>query len=220
MPAQLHLVTAEGEIHAGWEAVTCLARLFPSTAFIGVLGQWFPFRSVGRLFYKFVATNRYSLSKCRGGAWRVAKPETVRRQARLGSFWSCYTLGFFIRLPLVLWAGITAAAQRTSIFARTHHKRLDLLNGKLTILFLNGVLPNTVPLLFGELFSAVVYDGITIDPGSTKMLPSLAQHLRRVNTKITRSSPPMPMRSTSATSTGYLILRVRRSTILRRPPGS
>lgn len=80
----------------------------------------------------------------------------------MGAFWPCYTLGFFIRLPLVLWAGIKAAAQRTSIFARTYHKRLDLLNGKLTILFLNGLLPNTVPLLFGELFTTVVYDGIAI----------------------------------------------------------
>jgi hypothetical protein len=31
--------------------------------------------------------------QCRGGACRVAKPETVRRQAKLGAFWSCYTLG-------------------------------------------------------------------------------------------------------------------------------
>ena len=30
-----------------------------------------------------------------------------------------------------------------------HHNRVDLLNGKLTILFLNGMLPNTVPLMFG-----------------------------------------------------------------------
>ncbi len=183
---QLHVVTPDGEIHVGWNAVTCLARLLPSTWLVGVVGQWFPFRSAGRLLYKFVATNRYSLSKCRGGACRVAKPETVRRQARLGAFWSCYTLGFFIRLPLVLWAAITAAAQRTSIFARTYHKRLDLLNGKLTILFLNGMLPNTVPLLFGELFTAVFYDGIAIDPGSPKMRSSLARHLRRVSTKITK----------------------------------
>jgi glyoxylase-like metal-dependent hydrolase (beta-lactamase superfamily II)/predicted DCC family thiol-disulfide oxidoreductase YuxK len=183
---QLRVVSPEGEIHVGRGAVTCLARLFRSTWFLGILGQWFLFRSAGRLLYNFVATNRYSLSKCRGGACRVAKPETVRKQARLGAFWSCYTLGFFIRLPLVVWAAITAAAQRTSIFAQTYHKRLDLLNGKLTLLFLNGALPNTVPLLFGELFTAVVYDGIAIDPGSPKMRPSLAQHLRRVNTKIAK----------------------------------
>ncbi len=183
---QLHVVTPDSEIHVGWDAVTALARLFPSTWLIGAVGQWFPFRSAGRLLYGFVARNRYSLSKCRGGACRVAKPETVRRQARLGAFWSCYTLGFFIRLPLVVWAAISAAAQRIRIFARTYHRRLDLLNGKLTIFFLNGVLPNTVPLLFGELFTAVVYNGIAIDPGSPKMRRSLARHLRRAKTKITK----------------------------------
>jgi hypothetical protein len=77
----------------------------------------------------------------------------------LDAFWSCYLVGFLVRLPLVLWAGIGSAAQRMSIFARTYHKRFDLLNGKLTILFLNGFLPNAVPLLFGELFTAVYYDG-------------------------------------------------------------
>jgi glyoxylase-like metal-dependent hydrolase (beta-lactamase superfamily II)/predicted DCC family thiol-disulfide oxidoreductase YuxK len=181
---QLHVVTPGGEIHIGWDAVACLARLLPSTWLIGTLGQRFPFRNAGRLLYGFVATNRYSLSKCRGGACRVAKPEAVRRQARLGAFWSCYTLGFFIRLPLVLWAGIKAAGQRTGIFARTYHERLDLLNGKLNILFLNGILPNTVPLLFGELFTAVLYDGVAIDPGSPKMRRSLARHLRQVKPKI------------------------------------
>jgi hydroxyacylglutathione hydrolase len=183
---QLHVVTPKAEIHVGWDAVTCLARLFPSTWLIGVVGEWLAFRGAGRLVYGFVATNRYSLSKCRGGACRVAKPDTVRRQAQLGVFWSCYTLGFFIRLPLVLWAGIKAAAQRTSVFVRTYHKRLYLLDGKLTILFLSGVLPNTVPLLFGELFTAVLYDGVAIDPGSPKMRRSLAQHLRRVKQKITK----------------------------------
>ena len=183
---QLHVLTPDGEIVAGWDAVACLARLFPSTWLIGVLGRRFPFRSAGRLLYGFVAKNRYALSKCRGGACRVAKPEAVRQQARLGAFWSCYTLGFFIRVPLVLWAAIKAAGQRTSIFARTYHERLDLLNGKLTILFLNGILPNTVPLLFGELFTTVLYNGIAIDPGSPKMRRSLARHLRQLKAKITK----------------------------------
>ena len=103
------------------------------------------------------------------GACRVAKPEAVRRQGQLGAFWSCYTLGFFIRLPLVFWAGIKAAIQRLRIFYRTYHERLDLLDGKLTILFLNGFLPDAVPLLFGELFTTVLYDGVAVDPGSPKM---------------------------------------------------
>jgi len=183
---QLHVVTPDSEILTGWDAVTCLARLFPSTRLIGVLGQRFPFRFSGRLLYQFVATNRYSLSKCRGGACRVAKPEVVRRQARLSAFWSCYIVGFLLRLPLILWAAIQAAWQRTSIFTKTYHHRLDLLNGKLTILFLNGFLPNTVPLLFGELFTTVLYDGVAVDPGSPKMRRSLARHLRRKKSKVTK----------------------------------
>ena len=87
---------------------------------------------------------------------------------------------------MILWAGIRAAIQRTTIFARTYHNRVDLLNGKLTILFLNGMLPNTVPLLFGELFTAIIYDGIAIDPGSPKMRRSLARHLRQAKPRITK----------------------------------
>jgi glyoxylase-like metal-dependent hydrolase (beta-lactamase superfamily II)/predicted DCC family thiol-disulfide oxidoreductase YuxK len=183
---QLHVVTPNSNILVGWDAVSALAQLFPSTWLIGVAGRWFPFRNIGRLLYGFVAANRYSLSKCRGGACRVAKPEAVRAQARLGPFWSCYSLGFFIRLPLVLWAGANSAIRRLSIFARTCNRRLDLLNGKLTILFLDGFLPNAVPLLFGELFTTVLYDGVAIDPGSPKMRKSLARHLRQIKPKITK----------------------------------
>jgi len=181
---QLHVVTPDDEILIGWDAVACLARLFPSTWAIGRLGQWFPLRDLGRSIYGFVSRNRYSLSKCRGGACQIAKPQAVRHQAQFGAFWSCYTLGFLIRLPLVLWAGIKAATQRVRVFVWTYHKRLDLLNGKLTILFLNGLLPNTVPLLFGELFTTILYDGIAIDPGSPKMRRSLARHLRRLKAPI------------------------------------
>jgi hydroxyacylglutathione hydrolase len=183
---QLHVVNPEGEILVGWDAVAALARLFRSTWLIGVLGQRIPLRGLGRLLYGYVAANRYSLSKCRGGACRVAKPEAVRREARIGAFWSCYTLGFFIRLPLIVWAGLKAGAQRVSIFARTYDKQFDLLDGKLTILFLNGLLPNTVPLLFGELFTTVLYDGIAVDPGSPKMRRSLARLLRRAKPSITK----------------------------------
>jgi glyoxylase-like metal-dependent hydrolase (beta-lactamase superfamily II)/predicted DCC family thiol-disulfide oxidoreductase YuxK len=183
---QLHVVTPAGEMYVGWDAVTCLGCLFPATWLVGTLGRLFPFRNLGHLLYGFVATNRYSLSKCRGGACQSAKPEAVRRQAKLGTFWSCYTLGFLIRFPLVVWAAIRAALERTSIFFKTYHRRLDLLNGKLTILFLNGTLPNAVPILFGELFTTVLYDGVAIDPGSPKMRRSLARHLRQMKSRITK----------------------------------
>jgi predicted DCC family thiol-disulfide oxidoreductase YuxK len=68
---QLHVLSPEGAIYVGWDAVACLARLFPSTRLIGVLGQFFPLRNLGLLLYRLVAANRYSLSKCRGGACRV-----------------------------------------------------------------------------------------------------------------------------------------------------
>ncbi|MGZ4833697.1 MAG: DCC1-like thiol-disulfide oxidoreductase family protein, partial [Terriglobales bacterium] len=138
---QLHVITPEGRIYVGWDAVARLARLFPPTWMIGALGSHFPFRQLGRLGYGFVARNRYALSRCRGGACRVAQPEMVKRKAGLGAFWSCYTVGFFVRLPLVAWAALKAAAGRISTFVRTYNRRLDLLGGKLTILFLNGALP-------------------------------------------------------------------------------
>jgi glyoxylase-like metal-dependent hydrolase (beta-lactamase superfamily II) len=85
-----------------------------------------------------------------------------------------------------VWAGLRAAGQRSSLFARTYGKHLDLLGGKLTILFLNGTLPNTVPLLFGELFTTVLYNGIAVDPGSPKMRNSLTRHLGRLKPKISK----------------------------------
>jgi len=71
----------------------------------------------------------------------------------------------FSQGTLVLWAGIEAAAHRVAVFARTYNKRMTLLDSKLTILFLNGTLPNAVPLLFGELFTTVLYRGLAVDPG-------------------------------------------------------
>ena len=84
----------------------------------------------------------------------------------------------------MIWSGLKGAAQRASVFIRTYRKRLDLLDGKLSILFLNGFLPNAVPLLFGELFTTVLYDGIAVDPGSPKMRASLKRHLARGKDKI------------------------------------
>ena len=56
---QLHVVTPEGEIHVGWDAVTCLARLFPSTWLIGAVGTAVP------------------LSRCRAAGLRVRCHEQI-----------------------------------------------------------------------------------------------------------------------------------------------
>jgi len=78
---QLHVATPQGQILVGWDAVASLARLFPSTWIIGAMGVLFPFRNAGRGLYGLVARNRFALSKCRGGACQIAKPEEVRRRA-------------------------------------------------------------------------------------------------------------------------------------------
>ena len=177
---ELHVLGPDGELYTGWDAVARLARLFSLTWILGAAGSIPPIKQLYRLVYRFVARNRHSLSKCRGGACRVAKPDAVRKQANASAFWSCYTAGFLIRLPLVVWSAIRGGFNRVWVFFASYQRRVDLLDGKLTILYLNGFFPNVVPLLFGELFTAVLYDGIIVDPGSPKMRRSLAQHVNRI----------------------------------------
>jgi glyoxylase-like metal-dependent hydrolase (beta-lactamase superfamily II)/predicted DCC family thiol-disulfide oxidoreductase YuxK len=175
---ELHVILPDGSLAAGWDGVAALARLFPETWWIGALGGRAPFRWLGRALYRFVAANRYALSKCRGGACRVARPQQVRRQASLGVFWSCYILGMLVRLPLIAGVGLRDLGRRCSGYAHVRGRRVDLLSGKLRLLFLGGFPTAVVPLLFGEHFWAVLYDGMAVDPGSPRMRRSLARHLR------------------------------------------
>jgi glyoxylase-like metal-dependent hydrolase (beta-lactamase superfamily II)/predicted DCC family thiol-disulfide oxidoreductase YuxK len=177
---ELHVLDPNGRLYTGWGAVVRLARLFPWTWIIGAAGSIPPFKQLGNLIYRFIARNRHSLSKCRGGACRVARPEAVRQLANPGAFWSCYTLGFLLRLPLVSWSAARGGFNRVRAFFATYHQRVELLGGRLSIFYLNGFFPNVVPLLFGELFTAILYDGVMIDPGSPKMRRSLARHLRQI----------------------------------------
>src|SRR5450432_1874421 len=176
---ELHVVMPSGAIHRGWDAVALLARLFPATWLIGALGGVPPFRWAGHIGYRFVARNRYAVSKCRGGACRVAHPGEVRKNTFFGTFWSCYLIGLFIRLPMVFGAGPRDFVRQWFAFARTWRRRIEFPGGKLSILFLGGIPCDVVPLLFGELFTAVLYDGLLIDPGSPRMRRSLARQMRR-----------------------------------------
>lgn len=177
---ELHVVTPQGVVRRGWDAVAELARLFPATFVIGWLGRMPPFRWIGDVAYRFVARNRYAVSKCRGGACRVACPDDVKKKSFFGTFWSCYLIGLLIRLPLIVGAGVRDFLGQCFAFLRTFRRRVDFPGGKLSILFLGGVPCDVVPILFGELFTAVVYDGLLIDPGSPRMRRSLARHLRRL----------------------------------------
>jgi glyoxylase-like metal-dependent hydrolase (beta-lactamase superfamily II)/predicted DCC family thiol-disulfide oxidoreductase YuxK len=188
---ELHVVTPRGTVLRGWDAVAELARLFRSTFLVGWLGQVPPFRWIGQIAYRFVARNRYAVSKCRGGACRVARPDEVEKKTFFGTFWSCYLIGLLIRLPLIGAAGVRDFVGQGSAFFRTFRRRFDFPGGKLSILFLGGIPCDVVPLLFGELFTAVIYDGLLIDPGSPRMRRSLARHLRRL--------PPGTIRAVVAT---------------------
>jgi hydroxyacylglutathione hydrolase len=175
---ELHVIDPGGSILVGWTAVARLAELFPATRIIGVLGSVWPFRALGNSLYRIVAHNRYAVSKCRGGVCQSANPRQVRGKATLYAFWSCHATGLLFRIPLIVWFALRTALERASVFFQTRGKRVDLLDGKLTVLFLNGFFPNVVPLLFGELFTTILYDGIAVDPGSPRMRRSLARHLK------------------------------------------
>lgn len=176
--AELHIVTPKGEIFKGWDAVARLARRFPLTWPIGTLGALPPFLWVCRATYRFIAKNRYALSKCRGGACRIFKPEEMNRKATMGAFWSCYLTGFFLRLPLILGSGFKTFLQRSYYFLKNFRKRRDLLGGKLSVFFLGGFPCDLIPPFFGEQFVMVYYDGILLDPGSPRMRRSILRHLR------------------------------------------
>jgi glyoxylase-like metal-dependent hydrolase (beta-lactamase superfamily II)/predicted DCC family thiol-disulfide oxidoreductase YuxK len=177
---ELHVIAPNGKIQRGWSAVAALARLFPYTFLIGWLGRIPPFRWIGEIAYRFVARNRYAVSKCRGGACRVARPNAVRKKMFFGTFWTCYLIGLMVRLPLIVGAGIRDLLAQCIAHLRTFRRRVDLPGGKLSLLFLGGFPCDVVPILFGELFTAVVYDGLLIDPGSPRMRRSLKRHLRGV----------------------------------------
>src|SRR4029078_9005409 len=72
------------------------------------------------------------------------------------------------------------ALERIKRYFLTFRKRVDLLDGRLRVLFLGGIPCDVVPLLFGESFWSVIYDGVAIDPGSPKMRRSLRRHIRNL----------------------------------------
>ena len=188
---ELHVLTPEGKIVVGADAVILLARLFPETRLIGIITGAPGMRAISRILYRFVALNRYALSKCRGGACHVVSRDVLIKRSGLGAFWSCYSIGMVMRLPLSITTALRDAAERIKRYVFTFRRRIDLLDGRLQLLFLGGIPCDVVPLVFGEQFWTVIYDGAAIDPGSPKMLSSLRRHLRNL--------PPDEIRSVVAT---------------------
>ena len=94
-------------------------------------------------------------------------------------FWTCYTLGMVLRLPLVAAVAARQQVRQVTDYVRTYRRRVQLLPDRLELWFLGGVPADVVPLAFGERFCAVRYDGVLVDPGSARMRRSLDRHLRR-----------------------------------------
>jgi glyoxylase-like metal-dependent hydrolase (beta-lactamase superfamily II)/predicted DCC family thiol-disulfide oxidoreductase YuxK len=176
---QLHIVTPRGVL-AGWSAVAWLARLFPATWLAGALATVPPFRSLAKALYGWVAGNRYALSKCRGGACRSVNAKALERQAPRSAFRTCHWFGLVTRSPLSAGAILRQIARNCRRFARTYRRRIDLLDGRLQLLILNGLPCDLISLLFGEHFLTIVYDGIAIDPGPTRLRRALSRHLRKL----------------------------------------
>ena len=173
---ELHVVTPTQTL-VGWDAVARLARLFGRTWLIGAIGAVPPFSWLGRILYRYVARNRYAVSRCRGGVCTSARPTEVRSRTALGAFWSCRSVGFVWRLPLVVGAWVVSLGRNLRAYVRTFRRRIILLDGRLTLLFIGSPMADLVPLIFGERFWAIFYDGVAIDPGSLKMRNALRRHL-------------------------------------------
>ncbi len=174
---ELHVVGPDNRVWRGWSAVARLARLFPWTWLVGAIGAVPPFSWIAHFLYRWVARNRYSLSRCRGGACRSSRPETTRAKASFISFWSCRLFGFLMRFPLMIFAWMRRMTHQVRDYWRVRGRRFDLLDDRLSMCFLSGWRCDLVPLLFGEQFVMHVYDGVAIDPGSLVMRRSLKRHL-------------------------------------------
>lgn len=178
--AQLHVVdSGTGRIHVGWDAVLRIAAELPALRATAAVARQPVVRRAGERAYRWVAANRSQLSACRGGVCSSSRPLDLRQAAGAAPFWTCYTLGMVLRLPLV--AGVAARQQVRQVadYVRTYRRRVVLLPDRLELWFLGGVPADVVPLAFGERFCAVWYDGVLVDPGSTRMRRSLDRHLAR-----------------------------------------
>lgn len=173
---ELHILDPAGRVWVGGAAVRELARQFPQTRWVGLLLEVPPLRWFSDKLYSLVARNRYQLSKCRGGACRTTL--SVRTgSSTLTAFWSCYTAGFIMRLPLIARAIVRQLRINASTHFGTRRKSFSLLDGRLKLYFLSGFPSDTVPLLFGEHFWMILYDGLLVDPGGTRMSGSVSAHL-------------------------------------------
>lgn len=177
---ELHVLGPKGELWVGGAAVRRLARLFPATWVIGAGLELPVLCQLSDAAYRFVATHRYQISKCRGGACRTVLTSRPRAAGGLSAFWTCYTIGFLLRFPIAVLFSARQVWRNTATYLRTRRKRMSFLNGKLDVFFIGSAVSDVVPPVFGEQFWMLAYDGLLIDPGGPRMRRSVARHLGRL----------------------------------------
>ena len=180
----LPVAAPSGQVSVGAPAVAALARLFPLTWFVGWLASVPGVSAVAGWFYRWVAANRYSLSRCRGGVCRSVDQNLVRQEAPWRAFQICRLLGWGIVAPLSALLYIRRLGFQLVSWWRTRNGVVTLLGGRLSIYFLRGGISWTVSLLFGELFTMIRYRSLLVDPGGTRMRSCVARHLEEVKHEI------------------------------------
>ncbi|HKE00205.1 MAG TPA: MBL fold metallo-hydrolase [Planctomycetota bacterium] len=180
----IHAQAPDGSIHVGSRAMARLACLFPWTAPIGWLARAPGFAWIAAALYGWVARNRYSLSRCRGGACRSVDADLVKRKASWRAFQACRAMGGIAIAPLAAALYVSRLARQIARWARTRDRSATLLDGRLSIHVLGGGVSATVPVLFGELFTMTRYRSALVDPGGTHMRRSMARHLRRLGPSV------------------------------------
>ncbi len=179
----LHAVDDDGVVHTGWEAVRRVWSAVPvARPLLALTERHRGADRLGRRLAEVLLDSRWELVRVRGG--RAHDHLEPRPITPLGPFWVCYSAELLLRLPLVAWATSRSFARQARDWASTRGRRVRLLDGRLEICFLGGPPTAAVPLVFGERFTMAVYRGVAVDPGSSRMRRSLAQHLAHLGQTI------------------------------------
>ncbi len=180
----IHVEAPGGRVLVGAQAVAALARLFPATWIAGAVASLPGFARLSAWLYRWVASNRYSLSRCRGGACRSVRVDALRGKLSRSAFRTCRIVGVAAISPLAATHFVRRLARQFRNWWRTRGRTVELFEGRLSLSFLGGGPSFTVPLLFGELFTLIRYGSLVVDPGGTRMKRAAARQIRGMQGKV------------------------------------
>ena len=215
---ELHVVTPDERVLTGWDAVARLARLSPFTWLIGAVGAVPPFRWMGRVA---VPHGRHE-QICAKQVPRRRLPCVRARMKfaaaqRWAPLWTCYSIGFLLRLPSQRGraGALHHAAHQPALAHALAADRPARAESSLWY-FLNSFTCDLVSLMFGEQFLMLIYDGVAIDPGSTRMRRALERQLRRLPKDSIRAVAVTHHHEEHSCNLNWLSSRTRRTALCGR----